>query len=185
MLYILNFWTCFRIIKFARAFIFSLFALLLMHVSQAANAALSLTAPTTDEDGNFTLSWTGGGAYALVQEKINGIYTTFNGMSGASGSQTITGKAPGTYYYRIQSYCQTGPYAPTACDYRDATVVVTGFISPASPSTVKYTYDALGRLQVVEENNSTAESYQYDRAGNRCKVISGKSANNEYCPDSP
>lgn len=173
MSYILNIWTCFRIVKAARAFIFSLFTLILMQISQAANAALSLTAPVTDEDGNFTLSWTGGGAYALVQEKINGIYTTFNGMSGASGSQTITGKAPGTYYYRIQSYCQTGPYSPTACDYRDATVVVTGFASPASPSGVKYTYDALGRLTKVEDPQNGNVDYKYDAAGNRTNVTRG------------
>ena len=54
-------------------------------------------------------------------------------------------------------------------------------LNAQAASTTKYTYDALGRVRTVQENGAAAESYQYDPAGNRCKVVVGVHSNTGYC----
>lgn len=44
--------------------------------------------------------------------------------------------------------------------------------------TTAYTYDALGRLTVVRQNGAVVEGYEYDQAGNRCKVSAAEPSAN-------
>ena len=96
------------------------FTLWLICVS--ANAALVFSGPAQDADGNYTLSWTGRGAYALLNEKINGSWQTIAG--GQIDSFNVTGKAAGTYEYKLDNYCQVGPASPYHCESVTKTVTV-------------------------------------------------------------
>lgn len=49
--------------------------------------------------------------------------------------------------------------------------------------TTTYTYDALGRLVIVKQNNVVKEGYQYDKAGNRCSVTPSSVVVDQYCAD--
>jgi RHS repeat-associated protein len=141
---------CSGIAKLGRAFMLSVIALLLMQVSQAANALLTITAPatatSTDADGTFQLSWTGAGNYVTISETFNGVPKVLTGITGTSGSYSITGRVPGTYYYRILNYCPNGPSGPIECDHKDLTVIVGGFASP--------TISAIAN-QTINEDSST------------------------------
>lgn len=56
------------------------------------------------------------------------------------------------------------------------------YSTPASQIT-NFTYDALGRLRVVEKEGGAVESIQYDKAGNRCNQISGIDSEEGYCDE--
>ena len=43
----------------------------------------------------------------------------------------------------------------------------------AGSQDLKYTYDALGRVEKVEDNLNTNRNYTYDAAGNRTSVVIG------------
>lgn len=83
-------------------FTFILIGFLLSGLTQA----LTITSPSQDADGNYTISWTGLRTYIEVYEKINGSWVSING--GSITSHTVTGKSPGLYEYNIRDCLVTG-----------------------------------------------------------------------------
>ena len=67
-------------------------------------AAPSLTVPSTDSDGAFTVSWTSvsGASQYVLQEKV-GIGAWTDRYTGASTSHALSGKANGTYSYQVKA----------------------------------------------------------------------------------
>ncbi|TVZ37114.1 YD repeat-containing protein, partial [Alteromonadaceae bacterium 2753L.S.0a.02] len=58
-----------------------------------------------------------------------------------------------------------------------------GITSVKSSVALDYSYDALGRLEEVKEDNAAIIAYCYDAAGNRYNVV--HNAGSDSCPDEP
>ena len=87
------------------------------------SAAVVISVPATDEDGTYTVSWTGLSQYVYLYERFNGgVWRNIAG--GGITSKAITGNLEGTYDYRVDNYCQTGPSGPYLCNSSTGTVVV-------------------------------------------------------------
>lgn len=110
---------------FHLAFIF--FVSLLSSLTQAA---LIITSPVQDADGNYTISWSGLRSYVEVYEKVNGAWRGING--GSITSHTVTGKPIGVYEYNIRDCLVTGSQfgTTTSCQDNLRTVQVTGGTAP-------------------------------------------------------
>src|SRR5699024_5419125 len=70
-------------------------------------SALSRSAPATDDDGNYTVSWgsVGTATSYMLQEQTDGSWDTIH--TGVGTSQAVTGKGNGSYGYRIKA-CNPG-----------------------------------------------------------------------------
>jgi hypothetical protein len=84
------------------------------------NGSITLSLPATDADGNYTLSWTISAMFvsttSLIQEDSNTSFsspTTYYVYYGAR-SKYFTGKADGTYCYRVSNYWQNA-FSEPAC----------------------------------------------------------------------
>ena len=55
------------------------------------------------------------------------------------------------------------------------TIIAFPIATYAAEKTIKYTYDALGRLTFVEDSINGNRDYDYDDAGNRTQVLVGVS----------
>ena len=146
-------------------------------------SAPTLTVPSTDSDGRYTVSWTsvsGATSYKLDEKSGSGSFT--NIYSGSGTSRNITGKADGTYSYRVRACSSTcGDWSSTA------TVSVGGDLTASpNPSTD-------GSYTVSWTAIPNAESYQlyedgtlvYDSTGTSWS-FSGKAAGSyeytlEFC----
>ncbi len=146
-------------------------------------SAPTLTVPSTDSDRRYTVSWTsvsGATSYKLDEKSGSGSFT--NIYSGSGTSRNITGKADGTYSYRVRACSSTcGDWSSTA------TVSVEGNLTASpNPSTD-------GSYTVSWTAIPNAESYQlyedgtlvYDSTGTSWS-FSGKAAGSyeytlEFC----
>ena len=75
-------------------------------VSSTPGTPSSITYPTEDADGNFTIQWasSGSGVTYLLQRAANSSFTgAVTAYSGSSLSYPQTGLADGTYYYRVRA----------------------------------------------------------------------------------
>lgn len=82
--------------------------LLVAGVSAVSAQAMTLTVSEPDSKGDFYISWTDakggtGSADVVVEEKIDGEYKTIYSYDNGPSANTyrVTGKASGTYFYRI------------------------------------------------------------------------------------
>ncbi len=94
------------------------------------------TAPTlspidnADGDGNYTVSWSavsGATSYTL-QEDDNSSFTSPTDIPGSGTSRAISGRAPGTYYYRANA---ANAYGPSPWSNIQSVVVAS---SPSGPN---------------------------------------------------
>lgn len=95
--------------------------------SGLAQAALTITIPSQDADGNYTISWSGIRSYVELYEKINGAWVGING-GGTIISHTVTGKPVGLYEYNVRDcWVSGGPSGTTtSCVDNFRNVQVTG-----------------------------------------------------------
>ena len=66
----------------------------------------SITLPATSTTGNYTVSWTASataGVTYTLQESTDPAFGTFTETANAVSPAAITGKANGTYYYRVKA----------------------------------------------------------------------------------
>ncbi len=152
-----------------RVFFLGFFSLLSVLAAHPAYAGVSAS-PNPSTSGNFTLSWTNAQAITFVQEvPVSGNLVHVATVSGSS--YQITGKAAGTYTYRISTQAH-----PSSCLYYcfptllgDISVTVTnppslptpgGLSVPSSSSTGTYTVSwssvsgQVNSYQLQERKNS-------------------------------
>ena len=146
-------------------------------------SAPTLTVPSTDSDGRYTVSWTsvsGATSYKLDEKSGSGSFA--NIYSGSGTSRNITGKADGTYSYRVRA-------CTSACgDWSSTATVGVGGDLTASPNP-----STDGSYTVSWTAIPNAESYQlyedgtlvYDSTGTSWS-FSGKAAGSyeytlEFC----
>ena len=114
----------------------------------------TLTVPATDADGTYTASWTapaGATSYKLEEKPAGGSFS--NVYNGASTSHGITGKAAGTYAYRVQACAGSNK-----CGGWSATE--TTKVPPGAPELTVPATDTDGRYPVRWTSPSGATSYE-------------------------
>ncbi len=118
------------------------------------NGTPVLSTPSISSTGTYTVSWSGiGGATTYtLQEQVNGGSWTPIQSSGAT-SDPISGKADGSYGYRVQACNGTicAPWSGTA-----VTIVVH---PPATPASITVPATSSGSVPVSWAASSTATSY--------------------------
>ncbi|AWV08083.1 wall associated protein [Lysobacter maris] len=119
----------------------------------------TVTAPSSDNNGAFTVSWTSvstAADYRLEQRKDSGSWSQI--YSGTATSKAVSGLANGTYDYRVRA-CNSGgcgSYSST-----DSTVVL---LPPASAPTVTApSSDNNGAYTVTWTGVSTANEYRLEQ----------------------
>lgn len=140
-------------------------------------SAPTLTAPTTDDDGTYTISWnTPQYAHQYLAEESfnNGSWTKIATTS--TNSRSFSGKGNGTWSYRV-SACNTAGNCSSNSSIKSVKVALV-----VEPGNFSYTYDALGRLIQTQKNGAIKTSYCYDEAGNRVSVSEG-GINGDSCAD--
>jgi hypothetical protein len=99
--------------------------------SGLAQAALTITIPSQDADGNYTISWSGIRSYVELYEKINGSWVSING--GSITSHTVTGKPTGLYEYNLRDCFVSGSQfgTTTSCvdNFRSVQVTISAQIT--------------------------------------------------------
>ena len=126
----------------------------------------SISYPSSDNDGNFTVSWSsssGATSYTL-QRATNASFTgAVTVYSGASTSYNQTGLSNGTYYYRVSASNVYG-----SSGWRNGgPIVVSLSLSPPTPASISYpSSDNDGDFTVSWSSSSGATSYTLQRATN-------------------
>jgi hypothetical protein len=123
-----------------------------------------------DGDGNYVVSWnavTGATSYALEEDDTSGFTSPTAQYAGAGTSWNATGKAAGTYYYRVQASNTFGPGSWSAT--QSATV------NPASSWTTIVSTDFEGAWPGawVVSDNSSADGGQYYWGKRNCRAYAG------------
>jgi hypothetical protein len=123
-----------------------------------------------DGDGNYVVSWnavTGATSYTLEEDDNAGFTSPTAQYAGAGTSWNATGKAAGTYYYRVQASNTFGPGSWSAT--QSATV------TPASSWTTIVSTDFEGAWPGawVVSDNSSADGGQYYWGKRNCRAYAG------------
>lgn len=129
----------------------------------------SFTVPGTNNSGSYNVSWnviTGVTKYTLQERIGSRDWATIQDTAATSSS--FSGKPNSRYSYRVRSCAPLGCSAYTASKTVNVVRARTGAATETS-----YAYDALGRLQFVEDTINGNRDYDYDSAGNRTAVAEG------------
>jgi YD repeat-containing protein len=135
----------------------------------------SLTVPATNNTGNYSVSWgaIAGVANYTLQERI-GSREWATVQDTAATSRSFTGKGNSRYSYRVRACAAMGCSGYTAPETVNVVRARTG-----AATEIFYEYDALGRLQFVEDSVNSTRDYDYDAAGNRTAVAEGVETEDE------
>ncbi|MDE0451524.1 MAG: Ig-like domain-containing protein [Gammaproteobacteria bacterium] len=132
--------------------------------------APTLTVPATDSDGRYKVSWTsvsGSTSYELEEKPAGGSFS--NVYDGGKTSKTITGKADGTYSYRVRACKST-------CGSWSSTESVVVEHPPGAPTLTVPATDSDGDYTVSWTSPPGATSYKLEEksgSGNFANVYSG------------
>ena len=126
----------------------------------------SISYPSSDNDGNFTVSWSsssGATGYTLqraTNASFSGAVTVY---TGSSTSYNQTGLGNGTYYYRVSASNVYG-----SSGWRNGgSIVVSSGSAPPIPASISYpSSDNDGNFTVSWSSSSGATSYTLQRATN-------------------
>jgi len=153
--------------------IFSACAGLFLCVCSSAWAGI--VAPSSADVGqSYAISWTNNHNNYCSSSSFNykviethsGVSTTYNV---SSKNRTFTKSIPGNYQYAISYRSCFGPqeYYHHYIDIGNVSVTITA----AGPAEIHYEYDDLGRLIHVADPVNGDREFEYDKAGNRTRVI--------------
>lgn len=111
--------------------------------------------------GSYTVGWNGidGATSYTLQEQLNG-GTWSAAYSGSATSDAISGKADGTYGYRVQA-CNAG-----SCGSWSGTANVSVLLPPPAPASISVPGTSSGPVAISWAAASTATSYVLQRAVN-------------------
>jgi len=130
----------------------------------APTAPASISYPSTDNDGSFTVSWSassGATGYTLQRATTSDFLDAQTVYSGASTSYAQTDLANGMHYYRVNALNSCGTSAWKAGPS------VTVCVPPTAPSILTYpTTDDDGSFRVAWTLSSRAFNYTLQRADN-------------------
>lgn len=106
--------------------------------SRAPTVPSSITVPSSNTTGSYTISWgTSSGTvtgYELYEATNSGFSGQTNVHSGLATSKVLSGRTTGTYYYRVRT-CNT----PSDCsDYRVGGNSITVTVTPGQPTSLNY-----------------------------------------------
>ena len=159
----------------ARSFITSLFILLTALLCSVPAQALTFNVPATDDDGNFTISWSGDRTYAHLYELTNGTFedpSIFG--SGMPGTHTfnVTGKPEGTYQYGLKDCDRINtPVGPReSCTFVSKTITV--LFPPAAPTSFSAAVSNT-KINLSWSSSSGATTYDIQRNNNALTTDSG------------
>ncbi|KAF1722098.1 wall associated protein [Pseudoxanthomonas wuyuanensis] len=121
-------------------------------------SAPSLSVPASAPNGTYTVSWTavGGATTYTLEESANG-GSWASVQNTASQSRAYSGKAAGSYSYRVKA-CN-----PAGCGPTSAAASTQAFYSPAtSPTPVASTPNTTGSIAVTWSAVATSDRYELD-----------------------
>ena len=143
-------------------------------------AAPTLTAPATDADGNYTVSWTasaGATSYRLEERPGKGGWSSVH--SGAGRSKALSGRRPGVYSYRAKACA--GSANCSAWSKQKSTRVpppVPTLTAPATDAdgnyTVSWTASAGATSYRLEERPGKGGWSSVHSGAGRSKALSGR-----------
>lgn len=125
------------------------------------SSAPALTAPSSNNTGSYTVSWTsvnGASSYTLQQQVNGGGWTTIQASAGISWS--ASGKGNATYGYRAQA-CNGGGCGPWS-----GTSSVVVLLPPGTPGSISVPASSTGSIGVSWAASSTATSYTLQQSLN-------------------
>jgi hypothetical protein len=124
----------------------------------------SISVPGNSSTGNYTVSWgasTGATSYDLEEAANSGFTGATNIYNGTGTSHNVSGKANGSYWYRVRANNASGSSAWTS----GGPCVV--LLPPAAPASVSVpSQSATGSYTVSWSSSATATSYQVQEANN-------------------
>lgn len=135
-------------------------------VASAPPVPVWLAVPDNNSSGAYTVSWNGitGVTRYTLQERIGSRgWTTVQDT--AATSKSFSGKGNSKYSYQVRSCSSLGCSSYTSPRTVNVVRARTG-----AATEISYHYDALGRLQFVEDSINSNRDFDYDRAGNRTAV---------------
>lgn len=107
-------------------------------VAVPPGAPASITVPGTSSTGSFTISWTAGSGtntgYELYESTSPSFATQSLVYSGASTSTALSGRANGTYYYRVRG-CNVG----SCGQYREGVAGIVVTLPAGAPASISFT----------------------------------------------
>jgi YD repeat-containing protein len=134
-----------------------------------------LSVPASNTSGAYSVSWngiSGVSGYTLQERKGSREWATVQDSSATS--KNFADKGNSKYSYRVRSCTSLGCSAYTAAETVSVVRSRTG-----AATEIFYEYDALGRLQFVEDSVNSSRDYDYDAAGNRTAVAEGVESEDE------
>ncbi len=141
-------------------------------VTHPPGGAPTVTAPATDNDGAFTVTWSSvstATSYRLEQRKNSGSWSQI--YSGSGRSKAVSGLGNGTYEYRARA-CNAG-----GCGGYSAMDSIVVLLPPGSAPTVTApSADNNGAFTVTWASVSTATSYRLEQrknSGSWSQIYSG------------
>ncbi len=151
--------------RFVHAILFVFCTLAFPSLSNAIGGApptpTGLSAPSTDGDGAYTISWnasSGSSLYYELQEKFGaGAWMTIH--SGSARLKAVTGRAAGTYYYKVAA-CSN---LTLDCSSWSGTKTVTVQAAPSTPATPSGpTTDYNGSYTINWSTSTNSSSYRLE-----------------------
>jgi hypothetical protein len=155
---------------------------------------VTVTVPATSSTGNFVVSWTGvTGAWGYdVEEATDAAFTTTTQVyTGSSLSYSVTGKANGTYYYRVRATNGAGQSGWTpggnGCTVNQVAAGMPGFLTvPMTSSTGNFSvsWGTATGATLYELEEATASDFsdgaQVFRGASTSYQVTGKSDGTYY-----
>lgn len=153
-----------------------------VEVIHAPTGKPTLTVPATNTSGSYTVSWTavaGATRYQLQERPAGGSYATIHNAAGRS--KAVSGKATGSYEYRVRA-CNAdgcGPYSPvTSTAVTRPPAAAPTLTAPAANTTGSYAVNWTAvtdatRYQLQERLAGGSYATIHNASG-RSKAVSGK-----------
>ena len=130
---------------------------------------VSLAVPGTSSNGEYSVSWnviTGVNKYTLQERTGDRDWTTVQDT--VATSKNFSGKDNSRYSYQVRSCGDFG-----CSDYSSSKTINVVRERTGTATETLYHYDALGRLQFVNDTVNGNRDFDYDSAGNRTAVAEG------------
>jgi YD repeat-containing protein len=120
----------------------------------------TLTVPATDDDGSFTITWSGARQSSELFEYSNGV-KTFLHSAGTSGSFNVTGKMPGSYTYYLDD-CYQAPVANSSKTCAKTPDKEMSVLAPPAPASITTSLSS-GVVAISWSAVTVATSYELQR----------------------